>query len=109
MNYLHKGIMKINIYNRLSKSHHEKSCLDSIALRTAKTPQSFGHSACNRVKVWSFAHSECNRVKVCSFAHSECNRDKVNGYTSMFYYHFTMGNNFCGFLLAFLDYTALPK
>ena len=27
MNYLHKGIMKINIYNRLSKSHHENLVL----------------------------------------------------------------------------------
>ena len=50
--------------------------INPIALRMAKTPQSFGNYEYSRVNPQSFGHSVCNRVNPHpqSFGHSECNR-----------------------------------
>ena len=61
-------LLKLNSWVHIKDTFSESALFanvlfNPVALRKAKTPSSFGHSECNRVKPQSFGHSECNRVK----------------------------------------------
>ena len=64
-------LLQVAIYytylTKLKMLCHTKSNINPIALRMAKTPQSFGHSECNWVKVPIKQTKFTSRVTGCRF------------------------------------------